>query len=59
MKEYIAYLDGEKIDSKGFKTSHGITANTKAEAIKLLSKAKMYYCGRYRNCDVRITVKNT
>ena len=59
MKEYICYLDGSRIDSKGFKTSHGITANTKAEAIKLLSKAKMYYHKRYRNCDVRITVNKT
>ena len=56
MKEYIAYLDNSRIDSKGFKTSHGVTANTKAEAIRLLSKAKMFYHGRYRNCDAQITV---
>lgn len=46
--EYIAVLDGSRIDSNGFKTSYGVTAYTQAEAVKLLTKAKRYYCGTTR-----------
>ena len=57
MKEYFAYLDGCLIDSNGYKTSHGVTAYTKIEAVKALTKAKRYYKGRVRGCDVSLTCK--
>ena len=52
--EYIAYLDGSRIDNKGFKTSYGVTAYTLKEAKRLLAKAKMFYHGTYRveNCGI-------
>lgn len=57
MKEYFAYLDGDLIDRNGFKTSHGVTAYTQKDAVKALTKAKRYYKGRVRNCNVSITCK--
>lgn len=46
--EYFAYLDNSLIDNKGFKTSYGVTAYTKREANRLLSKAKKHYLGTYK-----------
>ena len=47
-KQYFAYLDNSLIDSKGFKTTYGITADTKREATRLLAKAKRHYLGTYK-----------
>lgn len=47
-KQYFAYLDGSLIDSNGFKTTYGITADTKREANRLLAKAKRHYLGTYK-----------
>ena len=45
--EYFAYLDNSLIDSNGFKTAYGVTAYTKRDAKRLLSKAKLHYVGTY------------
>lgn len=49
MKEYIAYLDGSRIDNNGFKSNYGVTANTIKDAEKLLTKAKLHYNGSTKN----------
>jgi hypothetical protein len=47
-KEWIAILNGTRIDSNGFYCSAAcVTAYNKKEAIRLLSKAKMHYFGSY------------
>jgi hypothetical protein len=51
-KEYIAYLDGSRIDSNGYKSGQQVvTANTKEMATNLARKAKKYYGGK------KITIK--
>jgi hypothetical protein len=48
-KEWIAILNGTRINSDGFYGGYAcVTAYTKKEAIRLLSKAKMYYFGTYK-----------
>ena len=52
-KEWIAVLDGKRIDSNGFYCSEFfrrtcVTSYNKKEAIRLLSKAKMHYFGTYK-----------
>ena len=54
-KEYVAYLDGSRVDSRGFKTSRGVTSNTLKGAKKALAKAKMFYHKTYRGCDCWIS----
>ena len=54
MKEYIATLNGRRIDSKGFFTSYGVTAYTKAEAKRLAAKAKLHYYGTFKGQTVNI-----
>jgi len=47
-KEWIAVLNGTRIDSNGFYCGAAcVTAYNKKEAIRLLSKAKMHYFGSY------------
>jgi hypothetical protein len=47
-KEWIATLNGTRIDSNGFYCGAAcVTAYNKKEAIRLLSKAKMHYFGSY------------
>jgi hypothetical protein len=54
-KEWIAILNGTRIDSNGFYCGAAcVTAYNKKEAIRLLSKAKMHYFGTYKiNKEVR------
>ena len=48
-KEWIAILNGKRIDCNGFYCSHScVTAYTKKEAQRLLSKAKKYYFNSYK-----------
>jgi hypothetical protein len=48
-KEWIAILNGKRIDSNGFYSGHAcVTAYNKKAAIRLLSKAKLYYFGTYK-----------
>ena len=48
-KEWIAVLDGTRIDSNGFYCGAAcVTSYNKKEAIRLLSKAKMHYFGTYK-----------
>ncbi len=48
-KEWIAILNGKRIDSNGFYCSAPcVTAYTKKEAQRLLSKAKKYYFNSYK-----------
>jgi hypothetical protein len=54
-REYVAYLDNSRIDSRGFKTSYGVTSNTLKGAKKALAKAKMYYHGTYKGCNCWIS----
>ena len=43
-KEWIAILNGSRIDCNGFYCGHAcVTAYTKKEASRLLAKAKKYY----------------
>jgi hypothetical protein len=43
-KEWIVILNNSRIDCKGFYCNYPcVTANTKKEASRLLSKAKKYY----------------
>ena len=57
--EYFAYLDNCLIDNNGFKSSYGVTAYTKRDAQRVLSKAKLYYTGSYKldSSRFRITAK--
>jgi hypothetical protein len=52
-KEWIAVLNGTRIDSNGFYCSEFfrrtcVTSYNKKEAVRLLSKAKMHYFGTYK-----------
>ena len=48
-KEWIAVLNGTRIDSNGFYCGAAcVTSYNKKEAIRLLSKAKMHYFGTYK-----------
>jgi hypothetical protein len=48
-KEWIAILNGKRIDHNGFFCSAPcVTAYTKKEAKRLLSKAKKYYFNSYK-----------
>jgi len=57
--EYFSYLDNCLIDHNGFKAAYGVTAYTKRDAQRILSKAKLYYTGSYKLDSIRfhITVK--
>ena len=47
--EWIVILDGKRIDNKGyFCSAQCVTAYSKKEALRILSKAKLYYFGSYR-----------
>lgn len=47
--EWIVILNGKRIDNKGyFCSAQCVTAYSKKEALRILSKAKMYYFGSYR-----------
>ncbi len=48
-KEWIAILNGKRIDCNGFYSCHSsVTAYTKKDAQRLLSKAKKYYYNSYK-----------
>ena len=48
-KEWIAILNGKRIDCNGYYCSHAaVTAYSKKEAKRLLSKAKKYYFNSYK-----------
>jgi len=44
MKEYIVYLNGNRLDYNGFYCNYPcVTAYNKAEALRIYRKAKKYY----------------
>ena len=50
--EWVVYLNGNRLNHFGFYCSSScVTAYTKKQALKILSKAKKYYFGTYRLND--------
>jgi hypothetical protein len=52
--EYRVTLNGHLIDSNGYYTHYGVTAYTLADAKRLATKAKRFYCGRVTGVNVQI-----